>query len=456
MFAFFISFALYLSILIGVGIYGYQKNKGNLNGDTHPRTINYWVTALSAHAADMSIWLFFGLPGAIYFNGLSECWVVVGLIGGMWATWHFVAPKLRVASETTKSTTLTNFLCTTAGDTKGYLTLVSSCLLLFFFLFYIAVGFSGIGTILMFTFSIPHWLGIIASAIFVTGYVSLGGYATVAFIDAFQGFFLSCMIVLIPLITAWKLAATGALSLTSLSTSLPLQSITLTAGLATACNWGLGYIGMPSILTKFMSIDSVKNMKKAQYVGLSFQAIALTAAMAVGLLARLYFTTPPASSQQLFLRLIIEQCIPLIAGFVLCALLAATISTLDSQLIVCASVISHDICKSAGTRYEKIITSLGIAAITGIAAGIALLSTSTLHEIVRYAWSGLGCTFGPLVLMSLYAPKRLTTTGALAGILLGGGSAALWPYYGPFLTSTPLVPGFSIGLISMYLLSQES
>jgi SSS family solute:Na+ symporter len=200
MFAFFISFALYLSILIGVGIYGYQKNKGNLNGDTHPRTINYWVTALSAHAADMSIWLFFGLPGAIYFNGTSECWVVVGLIGGMWATWHFVAPKLRVASETTKSTTLTNFLCTTAGDTKGYLTLVSSCLLLFFFLFYIAVGFSGIGTILMFTFGIPHWLGIIASAIFVTGYVSLGGYATVAFIDAFQGFFLSCMIVLIPLL----------------------------------------------------------------------------------------------------------------------------------------------------------------------------------------------------------------------------------------------------------------
>jgi sodium/proline symporter len=454
MLAFLISFALYFSILIGVGLYGYKKNAQSSATGSPQRTINYWITALSAHAADMSIWLFFGLPGAIYFNGVTECWTVLGLIGGMWATWHFVAPKLRVASEKTKSTTLTHFLCTTADDTQGYLTIVSSCLLLFFFLFYIAVGFSGIGTILAFTFNIPHWLGIMASACFVTAYVSLGGYATVAFIDAFQGFFLSLMIILIPLITAWKLAATGALSWTNLTLSAPLASIPYTSGIATACNWGLGYIGMPSILTKFMSIDSVKNMKKAQYVGLSFQAIALTAAMAVGLLARLYFITPPASSQQLFLRLVVEQCMPLVAGFVLCALLAATISTLDSQLIVCASVLSHDIFKSSGSRHEKLITRLGITAITGLAACIALSSTSTLHEIVRYAWSGLGCTFGPLVLMSLYAPQRLTTTGALAGILLGGGSAALWPYYGPFLTSAPLVPGFSIGLISMYLLSR--
>lgn len=457
MIAFLSAFIIYTLVLIGIGIYGYQQTKSTDSFGAGNRTINYWITALSAHAADMSIWLFFGLPSAIYLTGIEGCWIVIGLLGGMWATWHFIAPRLRTASEATGSSTLTHFLCTTAGDTKGLLTLVSSCLLLFFFLFYIAVCLNGIGQILTIAFGAPYWLGVVLSALVVTLYISLGGYITVALTDAFQAIFLLFMIVIVPIVTAWKLATTNGFAInTGLAQTFTFTKTSLGIGIANALNWGLGYVGMPHILTKFMSIDSVKNIKKAQYVGLSFQAITLGAAMAIGILAHFYFLVPPASKEQLFSQMVIEQFAPLLAGLILCAVMAATISTLDAQLIVCASVIARDLLKTKTAQAEQTITRWSTALIATIAAIMALTSASSIHEIVQYAWSGLGSTFGPLVVMSLYAPHRLTSTKAMAGIIVGGCTAALWPYYGPFLSGEPLIPGFCSGLLVMYGLPKKS
>lgn len=448
MLALLIAFIAYAGALIGIGLYGYTKARTSLakNGE---RTINYWITALSAHAADMSIWLFFGFPGAVYLSGAEECWTIFGLIGGMWATWRFIAPRLRTASERSNSATLTHFLCHTAGDRNGYLTLISSCLLIFFFLFYLAVGFNGIGKILSFAFGLPLWVGVVGSALLVTTYISLGGHLTVALADAFQGIFLLCMIIIVPAVTAWKLGQAGSLHTAALLNDVCATG-NISAGVINALSWGLGYVGMPHILSKFMTIDSVKNMRKAQYVGLSFQTIALTASAAIGLLARAYFVTPPASSEHLFLQMVLEQCTPLLAGFILCAMMAATISTLDAQLIVCASVIAHDLMPTRWAKLQGLLMRLSTAVIAATGVWIALVHTSSLHEMVRYAWEGLGSTFGPLVIMSLYAPQRLTTISAVMGILIGGLTAALWPLCAPVLASAPLIPGFCAGLAAMY------
>ncbi|MDQ5940596.1 MAG: solute:Na+ symporter, family [Candidatus Dependentiae bacterium] len=451
MIAFLIAFALYILVLVGIGVYGYHQTKKSDSFGAENRTMNYWITALSALAADMGVYLFFGLPGAVYLSN-TETWTVFGLVGGMWATWHFIAPKLRTATEEHGSSTLTHFLCSVAGDRNGYLTVISSALLTFFFIFYIAAAFSGIGSIITYAFGTPYWVGVVGCALLVTFYISIGGYMTVALADAFQGVFLLSMVIIVPLITAWRLAKTGDFVGTVDCAALLPTTSAIGAGLIAAVNWGLGYVGMPHILTKFMGIDSVKNMKKAQRLGLTFQALALSSSAAIGLLARWYFTTPPASAEKLFLHLVMEQCAPLLAGFILCAVTAAAISSLDAQLIVCASVIARDLCKAKTAVQEKFITRLSTLLIAGIGATIALTNTSTMYSMVRYAWSGLGSTFGPLVIMSLYAPQRLTVRSALVGILVGGFTAALWPYYGPFIQTAPLIPGFCTGLLAMYLL----
>lgn len=450
MIAYTLAFLLYACILIGAGLYGYYKTSASDDFGSGGRTVNYWITALSAHAADVSIWLFFGLPGAVYLQGLEECWTIVGLLGGMWFVWHFIAPRLRAASEKTNSTTLTHFLCTVAGDTQGYLTIVSSLLLAFFFLFYVAVGFSGAGTILEYSFGLPYWMGTIISALIVTAYISLGGHLTVALVDAFQAVFLLGMILMVPFITAWHIYhGTGFTALPALSTHFTFKS-SLAAGIANAFAWGIGYIGMPHILTKFMSIDSVANVRKAQYVGLTFQVLAYGSSAAIGILAHWYFTTPPASSQALFLTMVTSQCAALLAGFILCAVLAAALSTLDAQLIVCASVIAKDVCKAKSPRAIRFWTRLSTIILASLGTWLALTNQHTLHETVRYAWQGLGSTFAPLVLMSLFAPKRLTTPSALFGILIGGLTAAFWPTWGPCLTYAPLLPGVLSGFTAMY------
>ena len=439
------AFALYLCALICIGLYSYSRIQDSSDFLLGGRGINYVVTALSAHASDMSSWLFFGLPAAIYFHGVTECWAPVGLLLGMWATWHFIAPRLRTASEQLKSVTLTHFLAKSAHARSHTLIVFSSLLLVFFFLFYLAAGLKGIGIVLEFAFGIPSVTGIVISAVVVMLYTMLGGYLAVALTDAFQAVFLLCMIILVPVITWLNIPSDSITDIIASHTQLvPTFSW---VGITTALGWGLGYCGMPHVLTKFMSIDSVKNMKKAQYVGLFWQLIALSSSAAIGLLAQSYFSSPPSSGEHLFMVLVTDQFTPLLAGFVLCAILAATISTLDAQLIVCATVITRDLCQPRSSTAQVRITRASIALLSTLAVLIAVQETQTLYEIVRYAWSGLGATFGPLMIMSLYARAHLTERKAVFGMLAGGLTAALWPHYGSCITHAPLIPGLPSTLL---------
>ena len=192
-------------------------------------------------------------------------------------------------------------------------------------------------------------------------------------------------------------------------------------------------------------------MKKAQYVGIIWQFLALSAATSIGVLARSYFTTAPASGEQLFMALVTEQFTPILAGFIFCAVLAATISTLDAQLIVCATIITRDLYHVPSGRSEITGTRISITLLTLAAICIAALNTQTLYEIVRYAWSGLGATLGPLVVSSLYTPQRVTSSGALAGMITGGTTTALWPIFNLPFSHAPLIPGFILGYIIIQL-----
>lgn len=444
------AFSIYLAALVGIGLYSYQRAASSKDFLLGGRGISYWVTAISAHASDMSSWLFFGFPTAIYVGGLTQCWAAVGLLLGMWATWHFIAPRLRVQTEKSRSMTLTHFLAHSTDDKSGWVALTSSALLIFFFVFYIAAGLKGIGTVISFAFGIPFLTGVVCSALVVMAYTMLGGYVAVALTDTFQGIFLLAMLMLVPIVTAYNMPSAklfGSFSPSTISFLPDFSFASISAAFITALSWGLGYVGMPHILTKFMSIDSVKNMKKAQTVGLSWQFLALSSSAAIGVLARSYFVHVPAKAEHVFMNMVMEQFTPLLAGFVLCAILAATISTLDSQLIVCATVMVKDVYTPRSQKAHVFFTRVSIALLTALGTYIALSDAHSLHEIVRYAWAGLGSTFGPLVVMSLYRPKRITSRRALLAMLVGGVIAALWPHYSPFYPDAALIPGFASGIL---------
>ncbi|MGD1997583.1 MAG: sodium/proline symporter [Candidatus Dependentiae bacterium] len=450
-----IAFALYITVLLFVGWYGYTQLHSSSDFMLGGRNINYWVTAISAHASDMSGWLFFGFPAAVYLHGTTECWAAIGLLGGMWGTWHFIAPRLRLRTEQTNSDTIAHFFSHTSGDRRGIVSLVTAIAALFFFVFYLASGLKAVGTLLEMVFGIPYITGMMTSAFAIALYTMLGGYLAVALTDAFQGLFLLVMIALVPLVTAWRLPAekmSSFLSETPLTLLPNLEPTTLFIAFTTALGWGIGYCGMPHVLSKFMGIDEVKNMKKAKYVGMAWQTVALSAACAIGLLARALYGTGTHESSTIFIDLVMGHFSPLLAGFVLCAVLAATISTVDAQLIVSATIITKDLLRTQNARAQVFATRVSIVLLTAIAVSIALFSGQSLHEIVRYAWSGLGSTFGPVVIASLYY-KGLTPAGATSGMLAGAITAAVWPYIGTILLHAPMLPGFAAGFVTIFVVS---
>lgn len=445
--SFLLAFAVYGLALVSIGVLSYRKDQKADDFLIGSRKINYWVTALSAHASDMSSWLFLGFPVAIYTIGISEAWVAVGLLIGMGATWKFVAPKLRIDTEETGSITLSHFFAAKVGDRTRLITLTAAFASLFFFTFYIASGLQGMGTVLEALFGIQMTWGVSLSCILVILYTTMGGYTTVAFTDAFQAIFLLIVILLVPIVAFFSLPDGVTIEGISFGTSHSASQ-----AIKVALNWGLGYFGMPHVLTKFMGISNASELKKSMRLGLSWQFLALSAATAIGLLGFLFFKEGLEVPQYLFLNMVNQLFSPLAAGFIFCGVLAATLSTVDSQIIVSASVVAKDIVNVTTERASMFSSRLAIIVLTSVAAVIALTNSQSVYEIVRYAWSGQGSTFGPLVLCSLYY-KRLTKWGAFAGMASGASIAALWPLTGWVFSDAPMIPGFFGSLFMIFLVS---
>lgn len=453
------AFIVYFGLLLSVGFYFYHKNKNQGDFALGGRKLNYWVTAISAQASDMSDWLFMGFPGVIYATGLIGIWTAVGLVVFMFLNWHFIAPRFRIATENNNSLTLSSFLQTKFNDTSNTISVIGGLLCLYFFIFYIAAGLVGLGRIFEMAFGINYYHGIILGLAITLTYTLLGGLMAIAWSNLFQGLFLLIAILLVPFYAMHQMGGIQSVinnlaqqSPQFLSCLSPEKSILSIFFGITA--WGLGYFGQPHILISFMSIDNVNNMKKAKYVGISWQILVLTAAILVGGIGKAFINPALANQELVFISMVQTLFTPFIAGFILCAMLAATISTINTQSLVSASLITHDLYypfadKQATAQQKLFFTRGAIFIIPILALFAAYYNIISIMDLVHYAWSGLGCTFGPLVILSLYT-KFVTPQGAIAGLVTGGFIGIFWPIHHAIPT---LVVGFICSFIVTYIVS---
>jgi len=460
-------FIAYFCILLTIGLISHRRQNTAADFMVGNRSLNFWVTALSAHASDMSSWLFMGVPAAIYLSGLSNIWIGVGTLIGMFLNWQLVAKKLRTATERYDTYTVSSFLEKRFNDNTGILRLLTAVVSIFFLTSYVAAGLIGMGLLLESVFEIDFYIGLSLATSVILIYTFAGGFITVAWTDLFQALFLIAAILVVPIIAfthlenGWSdiinVAATRNISLNI----LPDPSIeSITAVLFLILAWAPGYFGQLHIITKFMGINDPANLKKSKYVGMTWQVLALTAAILVGLVGMAFFKDVLANPQLVFVEMVKVLFHPLAAGFILCGVLAASISTMDSQILVSASVFSEDLYvnlfrRNASQKEILIISRVGVVLVTLFSLFLAFNKNSTILEAVLYAWAGLGCAFGPVILAALYS-KRTNNYGAIAGVLVGGLIAGLWPTINPYiidLSIPSMIPGFTLSALSIYLIS---
>jgi transporter, SSS family len=463
-----LALGIYFAIIILIGFLSYRKMHTESAFVMGNRSLNFWLTALSAHSSDMSAWLFLAFPGAIYLHGVGQTWIAVGLILGMWANWHFIAPKLRVATENYQSYTLSTFFERRFNDTSGIIRLLSGLLALVFLTAYLTAGIVGMGILIESLFGINYILGILIMMPILITYVSYGGFITVAWVDFFQGMFLFAVALIVPIVAwnyigGWPVIEAAAIKNgISLSFWSPDDRVSNICKLLMGLGWGLGYFGQPHILTKFMGIRDPKELVKSKYLGMSWQVISLTGALFIGLVAIGFFPDRVDNHEMVFIHMVHILFNPFVATFMLCAVIAANMSTMDSQVLVAGSIVSEDIFRKVfkkGLNSSQLFTlsRIGVIGVSAFATVFALLfKEHGILEIVNYAWSGLGATFGPCVIAALFA-TRINRYGIIMGILFGGLTAALWPVFGPLLMESiclmPIIPGFIVSWIVMEITS---
>lgn len=430
------------------------------------RSLNFWLVALSAHASDMSAWLFMAFPMTIFVLGVPHFWVAIGLLIGMFLNWHFIAPKLRSMTEQYDSLTLPTFFERRFNDHSGTLRLIGAISMLIFLCHYLSGGLIAMGYLLELLFGINYYISLTIAVLVVVIYTFVGGFTTVAWTDLFQALFLLAVIIFVPLAALAKIGGFGAIEQAAAKQQISLSLLPSSAGdsgftiFLLALGWGLGYFGMPHILTKFMGIKDVNEMYKSKWIGMSWQLLALTAAAFVGLVGIAYFPEGLAKPEMVFVEMVNSLFHPFIAGFILCAVIAANMSTMDSQILVCGSIISEDLYKHFFKKEptDKIIlwvSKISVLAVSMLSLFLAFAKSSTLADTVKYSWSGLGSAFGPLVLMSLYSDK-VNRFGAIAGIITGTVVVLVWPLLNPLVSVYeiyPMIPGFFMSLLMIYLVS---
>jgi sodium/proline symporter len=469
-----VGFIVYFFIIGIIALAAYFYNKKQRGSDYSEvilgnRSINYVLTALSAHASDMSDWLFMAFPAALYGGGLVNAWIAIGLIGGMFVLWQFVAPQLRKATEKYNCFTLSTYFERRFDDTSGTIRLVSAIISLLFFAVYIAAGLKGFGFLAESVFQLPYVTGIIVALICVIFYIIFGGYRALAWIDSFQALFLLIIIFYVPYIALSRIAGFSAIAASAAANNislalLPNTWIGIINTLLMALSWAMGYFGTPHILTKFMGIANVEEMNKAKYIGMTWQISVLTAAGLIGLIGIVYFPEMLANKELIFIEIVKKLFNPLQIGFILSAVAGATLSVITAQVLVLVSVITEDLYhstlrKQATDKELLLVYRCSILLITFLSFCVSFNKSSSIQTLIHYAWMGFGCSFSPLVLLSLHS-TFINKYGACASIVIGGIVAALWHFVGQpfFLTYTALdipavIPGFFLSIIGAYGIS---
>lgn len=458
-----LAFAIYMIMMIVIGVVYAGKTKNSEDYFLGGRKLNGWVAALSAQASDMSGWLLMGLPGSIYAFGTGQAWIAVGLFIGTVCNWLFISSRLRrYTIRANNSLTLPAYLENRFHDKKRVLLISSSLVFVIFFLVYTASALTAGGKLFTSVFGIDYKLALTIGAVVILVYTFLGGFMAVCTTDFVQGMLMLVGILVVPIIAYFLVGAgnlTEVLNATGVAggassflnimhdSGSQVSVIYIISQLA----WGLGYMGMPHILVRFMAVSSEKELNKSKVIAIVWVAVSLSFAVLIGIVGRAYlFPTilgegdaAAISTENVFIEMIkkifmSDMNLAFIGGLFLCGILAAIMSTADSQLLVTASSVAEDLFKGVVKRDATDKTVLAVSRATVVVVAviaylIALNPNSSVMGLVSNAWAGFGAAFGPVVILSLYW-KRTNLAGAIAGIVSGAATVLIWDYIPMFHT----------------------
>lgn len=484
--------SVYMLAVIGIGVaFARKANENSENYFLGGRTLGPWVTAMSAEASDMSGWLLMGLPGVAYWCGLADAfWTAIGLAVGTYLNWLITARRLRRYSVKVDAITLPDFFSKRFHEKKKVIMTVAAAFILIFFCVYASSCLVTCGKLFSTLFGTSYVSMMILGAVFVLAYTMLGGFLAESVSDFMQAIVMIIALVVILTIGSAKAGGFGAVMENAraipgflqffgiasptvengaqlVSNGAPVFGKAGKYGLLTVIStlsWGLGYFGMPQVLLRFMAIRKEEELTRSRRIATVWVFISLTAAVLIGIIGRAVFPTSLSSASEaesIFILLSKSFLPPLLAGFIMAGILAATISSSDSYLLIAASAFAKNIYqgilkKEADEKQVMRVSRLTLLVIALIAIVIALDENSVIFTIVSFAWAGFGATFGPLMLFCLFW-KRTTRAGAIAGMVSGGGMVFLWKLVlkpmGDVFGIYELLPAFVFSCICIIVVS---
>ena len=462
-----ITFFIYLGAMLWIGLWAYKKTNDLSDYILGGRALGPWPSALSAGASDMSGWLLLGMPGYAYVAGWEASWLGLGLILGTYLNWLIVAPRLRVYSQLAgDSLTLPQYFSNRFND-KVAIRAISAFFILLFFLFYTSSGLVAGGKLFETVFGMDYTLAVTIGTVAIVSYTFVGGFLAVSWTDLVQGLLMAAALMLVPVVAFMELGEAPSAILAASNVEL-LDPFTKSTGealgwmsIVSLMAWGLGYFGQPHILARFKAIRSKDDIKPARRIAVTWTLIGLIGSFFVGIAGIGYFETPLADAETVFITLVQALFNPVIAGILLAAILAAIMSTADSQLLVSSAALTEDFYKSIFNKQaspESLvkISRMAVIGIAVIAWLLALDPESSVLGLVSYAWAGFGAAFGPAIILSLFW-SRMNRQGCLAGILVGGITVVIWKQLtGGIFDIYEIVPGFILATIAIIIVSKAT
>jgi sodium/proline symporter len=467
----YITFGTYLLMVFTIGWLGLQRTHNQSDYILGGRKLGSWTTAISAGASDMSGWLLLGLPGYAYLAGFDAIWIAIGLYIGTCVNWYCVAPRLRSQTQSLNNAlTIPEYLEFRFNDSSHLLRIISAIFILLFYLFYTSSGLVAGGKLFESVFELPYQWAVIIGALTILTYTCLGGFLAVSWTDLIQGLLMALALSYVAVVSIYKVNGFASLfewmaimngnlvNPFNTTTDGPLGVI----GIVSLLAWGLGYFGQPHILVRFMAIKSENMIPKARTIAIYWTAIGLFSAILIGFsgIALLGNQLQASDSEKVFIELLSLLLHPVPAGICLAAILAAIMSTADSQLLVASSALTEDIYKIINVKVtDKQLLLFGritVAILTLCATALALQPDNNVLDLVAYAWAGFGATFGPVILLSLYW-KNMTRNAALIGMLTGGITVIVWKNIKSdfwLFDLYELVPGFLFAILVTVLWQQ--
>lgn len=463
-----VTFALYIALMLGIGWWAWLRTRTFDDYILGGRSLNPFVTALATGASDMSGWLLMGLPGALYVGGASEAWIAIGLVAGAYANWRWVAGRLRAYTERAgNALTLPDYFTQRFEDRSKLLRIISALVILVFFAVYSASGIVAGARLFESVFGIDYTTALWAGAAATIIYTLIGGFLAVSWTDTVQATLMIFALLVAPIAVIVACGGIGP-SLALIEqvdpSRLDLMKGATTVGIVSLLAWGLGYVGQPHILARFMAAESVQAIKPARRISMTWMVLCLFGAMAVGFFAIAWFASHPeaaepvnANPERVFILLSHLLFNPWVAGVLLAAVLAAIMSTLSCQLLVCSSALTEDFYKgfarpNASQRELVWIGRLTLLLVALVAIALAWNPNNSVLGLVSNAWAGFGSAFGPVVILSLWW-KGMTRNGALAGMLTGAVVVIVWTqtqWFGLYA----MVPGFFSATLAIVVFSK--